>query len=106
MKKQNTKKWIKICRNCGETFEIPHNPKYNSRQYCCKACKKEGYRQAHNNAQRMYVKRYKQILKERPERGSNLGNSNLKVHRLESFEEEEKQIKKELKRLGLTKLLY
>ena len=106
MRKLNTGKWIKICRNCGETFEIPHNPKYNSRQYCCKACKKEGYRQAHNNAQRMYVKRYKQILKERPERGSNLGNCNLKGNVSESWEEEERKIKSELKRLRLTKLLY
>lgn len=106
MKKQDTKKWIKICRNCGETFEIPHNPKYNSRQYCCKACKKEGYRETHREAQERYVKRYKEILKERPQRGSNLGNSNLKVHRLKSFEEEEKQIKAELKRLKLRKLMY
>lgn len=88
----------KKCGNCGETFKIPPDPKYNATKYCCQFCRDE----AHRKQNQEYEKR----CKEQGIFGKKfLGNSNIKPHtepKMEwDFDQEWKTIQNEFKRLKL-----
>ena len=87
---------IAVCKYCGETFEKSHE----SEVYCCDKCREHAILESAAKYQR---KRRRSI--NNGELVSNeyryVGTNYLSQHRREDFDEEQKAIQKEMKRLKL-----
>ena len=80
------------CKWCGRTFRVPLDRGHNATKYCCKKCSYYAKLEQNLETTRKYYKRFKRF---------ELGTSNFKEKRSDDFKKELKQIKDELKRLGL-----
>ena len=90
----------RICKWCKKPFIIPATRKNNPVKYCSDQCRKNAKKEQDLMAQRRYQLRYKWMLKDADPNGR-LGEVRLGPKPSPDFDEEQRLIKKELKRCKL-----
>lgn len=88
------------CKWCGKLFTFFVCRQNNARKYCSEEHTRFAYLDAHREANARYEKRYAFLFNEEWS-GDRLGRTYLREHRAKNFKSEERQIKKELRRIGL-----